>query len=86
MSNWYDWSLLAAKSYFLLLWCCSVANEELRTQFAEQANVGGPWIEQQHEYVATLGLQASGSLEVSLLCPGGKSSFLQTSCSLGSAD
>ncbi|XP_062502461.1 alpha-actinin-like [Corticium candelabrum] len=40
-----------------------IANEQLRLQFAEQANVAGPWIEQQNEYVATLGLQASGSLE-----------------------
>lgn len=41
-------------------------HEELRMEFANLANEVGPWIEQQTEYLATLGLQATGSLEVRL--------------------
>ncbi|XP_041351424.1 alpha-actinin-like isoform X4 [Gigantopelta aegis] len=38
-------------------------NERLRTQFASKANVIGPWIENQLDAVASIGVQMKGSLE-----------------------
>lgn len=38
-------------------------NERLRRQFAAKANVVGPWIENQLDAVASIGIQMKGSLE-----------------------
>jgi actinin alpha len=42
------------------------SNDRLRHQFGEKANVVGPWLEQQLEMVASIGLGGRGSLEASI--------------------
>ncbi|XP_070577516.1 alpha-actinin-like [Ptychodera flava] len=39
------------------------AHERLRRQFAQKANIVGPWIERQMEAIATIGVQMTGTLE-----------------------
>lgn len=43
-----------------------VVNERLRRQFAEKANVVGPWIEKQLDIVASIGIGVHKSLEDAL--------------------
>ena len=38
-------------------------NEHLRVQFAEKANIVGPWLEQQLDHLAAIGTLGKGSLE-----------------------
>ena len=36
--------------------CCIAENERIRRQFAEKANVVGPWIEKQLDIVSSIGM------------------------------